>query len=153
MHIYTSGSAMENEPNQNLADNFEHRPNEPATRNDLRTLATLVDRRFNKVDLQFQTMQTMFKEEMFEFRESMHRDMSDFRESMRKEMFEFRESMRKEMFEFRESMRKDMSDFKDMMRKETSDSKEAMRKDMYKFAGFLTVTVISAIGVFGAFVR
>jgi len=131
MHIYTSGSAMENDPKQNLADNFEQRPNEPATRNDLRTLATLVDRRFNKVDLQFQTMQTMFKEEMFEFRES----------------------MRKEMFEFRELMRKDMSDFKDMMRKETGDSKESMRKDMYKFAGFLTVTVISAIGVFGAFVR
>jgi vacuolar-type H+-ATPase subunit H len=142
MHIYTSGSAMENEPNQNLADNFEQRPNEPATRNDLRTLATLVDRRFNKVDLQFQTMQTMFKEEMFEFRES-----------MRKEMLEFRESMRKEMFEFRESMRKDMSDFKDVMRKETSDSKESMRKDMYKFAGFLTLSVISAMGVFRAFVR
>jgi hypothetical protein len=142
MHIYTPGSAMENEPNQNLADNFEQRPNEPATRNDLRTLATLVDRRFNKVDLQFQTMQTMFKEEMFEFRES-----------MRKEMFEFRESMRKEMFEFRESMRKDMSDFKDVMRKETSDSKESMRKDMYKFAGFLTLSVISAMGVFRAFVR
>ena len=122
---------MENEPNQNLADNFEQRPNEPATRNDLRTLATLVDRRFNKVDLQFQTMQTMFKEEMFEFRES----------------------MRKEMFEFRELMRKDMSDFKDVMRKETSDSKESMRKDMFKFAGFLTVSVLSAISVFGAFVR
>ena len=66
---------MENEPNQNLADSFEHRPNEPATRNDLRALATLVDRRFNKVDLQFQTMQTMFKEEMFEFRESMRKEM------------------------------------------------------------------------------
>jgi hypothetical protein len=153
MHIYTPGSAMENEPNQNLADNFEQRPNEPATRNDLRTLATLVDRRFNKVDLQFQTMQTMFKEEMFEFRESMRKEMFEFRESMRKEMFEFRELMRKEMFEFRELMRKDMSEFKDVMRKETSDSKESMRKDMYKFAGFLTVTVISAIGVFGAFVR
>ena len=133
---------MENEPEENLADSFEHWPNEPATRNDLRTLATLVDRRFNKVDLQFQTMQTMFKEEMFEFRES-----------MRKEMFEFRESMRKEMFEFRELMRKDMSDFKDVMRKETSDSKESMRKDMYKFAGFLTLSVISAMGVFRAFVR
>jgi vacuolar-type H+-ATPase subunit H len=175
MHIYTPGSAMENEPNQNLADNFEQRPNEPATRNDLRTLATLVDRRFNKVDLQFQTMQTMFKEEMFEFRESMRKEMfefreamrkemSDFRESMHRDMTDFRESMRKEMFEFRESMRKDTSDFKDMMRKEagdskesmrkeTSDSKESMRKDMYKFAGFLTVTVISAMGVFGAFVR
>ena len=144
---------MENEPNQNLTDSFEQRPNEPATRNDLRTLATLVDRRFNKVDLQFQTMQTMFKEEMFEFRESMRKEMSDFRESMHRDMSDFRESMRKEMFEFRESMRKDMSDFKDMMRKETGDSKESMRKDMYKFAGFLTVTVISAIGVFGAFVR
>ena len=144
---------MENDPKQNLADSFEHRPNEPATRNDLRTLATLVDRRFNKVDLQFQTMQTMFKEEMFEFRESMRKEMSDFRESMHRDMSDFRESMRKEMFEFRESMRKDMSDFKDMMRKETGDSKESMRKDMYKFAGFLTVTVISAIGVFGAFVR
>ena len=144
---------MENEPKENLADNFEHRPNEPATRNDLRALATLVDRRFNKVDLQFQTMQTMFKEEMFEFRESMRKEMSDFRESMHRDMSDFRESMRKEMFEFRESMRKDMSDFKDMMRKETGDSKESMRKDMYKFAGFLTVTVISAIGVFGAFVR
>ena len=144
---------MENDPKQNLADNFEQRPNEPATRNDLRTLATLVDRRFNKVDLQFQTMQTMFKEEMFEFRESMRKEMSDFRESMHRDMSDFRESMRKEMFEFRESMRKDMSDFKDMMRKETGDSKESMRKDMYKFAGFLTVTVISAIGVFGAFVR
>ena len=144
---------MENEPNQNLADSFEHRPNEPATRNDLRTLATLVDRRFNKVDLQFQTMQTMFKEEMFEFRESMRKEMSDFRESMHRDMSDFRESMRKEMFEFRESMRKDMSDFKDMMRKETGDSKESMRKDMFKFAGFLTVSVLSAISVFGAFVR
>jgi hypothetical protein len=164
MHIYTPGSAMENEPNQNLADNFEQRPNEPATRNDLRTLATLVDRRFNKVDLQFQTMQTMFKEEMFEFRESMRKEMFEFRESMRKEMFEFRELMRKDMSDFKdvmrketsdskESMRQDMLDFKDMMRKETGDSKESMRKDMYKFAGFLTVTVISAIGVFGAFVR
>jgi len=144
---------MENEPNQNLADNFEQRPNEPATRNDLRTLATLVDRRFNKVDLQFQTMQTMFKEEMFEFRESMRKEMFEFRESMRKEMFEFRELMRKDMSDFKDVMRKDMSDFKDVMRKETSDSKESMRKDMYKFAGFLTLSVISAMGVFRAFVR
>ena len=69
---------MENEPKENLADNFEHRPNETATRNDLRTLATLVDRRFNKVDLQFQTMQTMFKEELFEFREAMRKEMFRF---------------------------------------------------------------------------
>ncbi len=153
MHIYTSGSAVENDPKQNLADNFEQRPNEPATRNDLRTLATLVDRRFNKVDLQFQTMQTMFKEEMFEFRESMRKEMFEFRESMRKDMSDFKDMMRKETSDSKESMRQDMLDFKDMMRKETGDSKESMRKDMYKFAGFLTVTVISAIGVFGAFVR
>ena len=144
---------MENDPKENLADNFEQRPNEPATRNDLRTLATLVDRRFNKVDLQFQTMQTMFKEEMFEFRESMRKEMFEFRELMRKDMSEFRESMHRDMTDFRESMRKDMSDFKDVMRKETSDSKESMRKDMYKFAGFLTLSVISAMGVFRAFVR
>jgi cell division protein ZapA (FtsZ GTPase activity inhibitor) len=96
MHIYTAGSAMENEPRENLADNFEHGPNEPATRNDLRTLATLVDRRFAKVDsrfdridMQFLMMQTMIKEELSDFKESMRKDMSDFRESMRKEMFRF----------------------------------------------------------------
>ena len=114
---------MENEPKENLADNFEHRPNEPATRKDVRALATLVDSRFaeinlqferidtrfDKVDVQFQLMRTMFKEELLEFKESLRKDMSDFRESM--------------------------------------------RKDMFKFAGFLTLTVISAIGVFGAFVR
>jgi hypothetical protein len=73
-----SGSAMENEPEENLADSFEHWPNEPATRNDLRILATLVDRRFNKVDVQFQTMQTMIKEELFEFREAMRKEMIRF---------------------------------------------------------------------------
>lgn len=69
---------MENEPEENLADSFEHWPNEPATRNDLRILATLVDRRFNKVDSQFQTMQTMIKEELFEFREAMRKEMFRF---------------------------------------------------------------------------
>ena len=69
---------MENEPEENLADSFEHWPNEPATRNDLRILATLVDRRFNKIDTQFQTMQTMIKEELFEFREAMRKEMFRF---------------------------------------------------------------------------
>ncbi len=76
---------MENEPEENLADSFEHWPNEPATRNDLRILATLVDRRFakidsrfDKVDVQFQTMQAMFKEELFEFREAMRKEMFRF---------------------------------------------------------------------------
>ena len=76
---------MENEPEENLADSFEHWPNEPATRNDLRILATLVDRRFAKidsrfdnVDMQFRAMQTMFKEELFEFREAMRKEMFRF---------------------------------------------------------------------------
>ena len=69
---------MENEPEENLADSFEHWPNEPATRNDLRILATLIDRRFAKIDVQFQTMQTMIKEELFEFREAMRKEMFRF---------------------------------------------------------------------------
>ena len=76
---------MENEPEENLADSFEHWPNEPATRNDLRILATLVDRRFakidsrfDKVDAQFRAMQSMFKEELFEFREAMRKEMFRF---------------------------------------------------------------------------
>jgi hypothetical protein len=85
MKTLMSGSAMENEPEENLADSFEHWPNEPATRNDLRILATLVDRRFakidsrfDKVDVQFRAMQTMFKEELFEFREAMRKEMFRF---------------------------------------------------------------------------
>ncbi|MSZ33996.1 MAG: hypothetical protein F2629_00415 [Actinobacteria bacterium] len=85
MKTLMSGSAMENEPEENLADSFEHWPNEPATRNDLRILATLIDRRFakidsrfDKVDVQFQTMQAMFKEELFEFREAMRKEMFRF---------------------------------------------------------------------------
>ena len=69
---------MENEPEENLADSFEHWPNEPATRNDLRILATLVDRRFDKIDMQLRAMQTMFKEELFEFREAMRKEMFRF---------------------------------------------------------------------------
>jgi hypothetical protein len=73
-----SGSAMENEPEENLADSFEHWPNEPATRNDLRILATLVDRRFTSIDVQLQAMRVMFKEELFEFREAMRKEMFRF---------------------------------------------------------------------------
>ena len=114
---------MENDPKQNLADSFEHRPNEPATRNDVRALATLVDSRFAEVNLQFERIDTRF-------------DKVDVQFQLMRTMF------KEELLEFKESLRKDMSDFR-----------ESMRKDMYKFAGFLTVTVISAIGVFGAFVR
>ena len=51
---------MENEPEQNLADDFEHWPNEPATRNDLRILATRIDRRFAKIDTRFNKIDARF---------------------------------------------------------------------------------------------
>ncbi len=51
---------MENEPEQNLADDFEHWPNEPATRNDLRILATRIDRRFAKIDSRFTKIDARF---------------------------------------------------------------------------------------------
>ena len=51
---------MENEPEQNLADDFEHWPNEPATRNDMRILATRIDRRFAKIDSRFNKIDARF---------------------------------------------------------------------------------------------
>jgi hypothetical protein len=60
MQTFTSGSAVENEPEQNLADDFEHWPNEPATRNDLRILATRIDRRFLKIDTRFNNIDARF---------------------------------------------------------------------------------------------
>ena len=60
MQTFTSGSAVENEPEQNLADDFEHWPNEPATRNDLRILATRIDRRFTKIDSRFNKIDARF---------------------------------------------------------------------------------------------
>ena len=51
---------MENEPEQNLADDFEHWPNEPATRNDLRILSTRIDRRFTKIDSRFNKIDARF---------------------------------------------------------------------------------------------
>ena len=60
MQTFTSGSAVENEPEQNLTDDFEHWPNEPATRNDLRILATRIDRRFAKIDSRFNKIDARF---------------------------------------------------------------------------------------------
>jgi hypothetical protein len=60
MQTFTSGSAVENEPEQNLADDFEHWPNEPATRNDLRILSTRIDRRFTKIDSRFNKIDARF---------------------------------------------------------------------------------------------
>jgi hypothetical protein len=98
MQTFTSGSAVENEPEQNLADDFEHWPNEPATRNDLRILATRIDQRFAKIDTQFASLRIEMKEVLFEF-------------------------------------------------------KESMRKEMFRFTGFLTFTVLTALGIFAAFAR
>jgi hypothetical protein len=105
MQTFTSGSAVENEPEQNLADDFEHWPNEPATRNDLRILATRIDRRFTRIDSRFDRVDAQFAE---------------MRIDMKEVLFEFKESMRKEMF---------------------------------RFAGFLTITGLTALGIFAAFAR
>lgn len=103
---------MENEPEQNLADDFEHWPNEPATRNDLRILATRIDRRFVKIDSRFAKVDSRFDRVDAQF--------AEMRIDMRELLFEFKESMRKEMF---------------------------------RFAGFLTFTVLTALGIFAAFAR
>ena len=128
---------MENEPKENLADNFEHRPNEPATRNDVRALATLVDSRFAEGNLQFERIDMRFAKVDLQFERIDTRfDKVDVQFQLMRTMF------KEELLEFKESLRKDMSDFR-----------ESMRKDMFKFAGFLTVSVLSAISIFGTFVR
>ena len=78
MQTFTSGSAVENEPEQNLADDFEHWPNEPATRNDLRILATRIDRRFAKIDTQFPAIRLAIKEESLNLKESFRMEMYKF---------------------------------------------------------------------------
>ena len=78
MQTFTSGSAVENEPEQNLADDFEHWPNEPATRNDLRILATRIDRRFGKIDTQFPAIRLAIKEESLNLKEFFRMEMYKF---------------------------------------------------------------------------
>jgi hypothetical protein len=92
MQTFTSGSAVENEPEQNLADDFEHWPNEPATRNDLRILATRINRRFakidsrfvkidarfDKIDAQFAMVDARFTAQNSELRDAIRRDMYGF---------------------------------------------------------------------------
>lgn len=112
MQTFTSGSAVENEPEQNLADDFEHWPNEPATRNDLRILATRIDRRFAKIDSRFAKVDSRFDRVDAQF--------AEMRIDMKELLFEFKESMRKEMF---------------------------------RFAGFLTFTGLTALGIFATFAR
>ena len=103
---------MENEPEQNLADDFEHWPNEPATRNDLRILATRIDQRFAKIDSRFAKVDSRFDRVDAQF--------AEMRIDMRELLFEFKESMRKEMF---------------------------------RFAGFLIFTGLTALGIFAASAR
>ncbi len=128
---------MENEPKENLADNFEHRPNEPATCNDVHTLATHVDSRFAGVNLQFERIDMRFAKVDLQFERIDTRfDKVDVQFQLMRTMF------KEELLEFKESLRKDMSHFR-----------ESMRKDMFKFAGFLTVSGLTALGIFVAAFR
>ena len=81
MQTFTSGSAVENEPEQNLADDFEHWPNEPATRNDLRILTTRINHRFDRihsrfdrVDAQFEIVGFRFAEQKQDLLDAVHRE-------------------------------------------------------------------------------
>ena len=128
---------MENDPKQNLADSFEHRPNEPATRKDVRALATFVDSRFAEINLQFERIDTRFAKVDLQF------ERIDTRFDKVEVQFQLMRTMfKEELLEFKESLRKDMSDFR-----------ESMRKDMFKFAGFLTVSGLTALGIFVAAFR
>jgi len=83
MQTFTSGSAVENEPEQNLADDFEHWPNEPATRNDLRILATRTNHRFDGVHSRFDRVDAQFEIVGFRFAEQKQ----DLRDAVRREIF------------------------------------------------------------------
>jgi hypothetical protein len=63
MQTFTSGSAVENEP---------------ATRNDLRILATRIDRRFAMIDSQFPAIRLAIKEESLNLKESFRMEMYKF---------------------------------------------------------------------------
>ena len=76
---------MENEPEESLADSFEHWPNEPATRNDLRILATLVDRRFDRIDSRFDRIDVQLQT----MRVAMQENLMNLKESFRMEMYKF----------------------------------------------------------------
>ena len=115
---------MENEPEQNLADDFEHWPNEPATRNDLRILATRIDRRFAKIDSRFDRVDARFNKIDSQF------DKIDARFDKIDAQFA--------MVDARFTAQK-------------SELQNAIRRDMYGFAAFLifaTITFITAINTF-----
>ena len=83
MQTFSSGSAVENEPEQNLADDFEHWPNEPATRNDLRILATRINHRFDRIHSRFDRVDAQFEIVGFRFIEQKQ----DLLDAVRREIF------------------------------------------------------------------
>ncbi|MEN9746509.1 MAG: hypothetical protein RL729_981 [Actinomycetota bacterium] len=83
MQTFTSGSAVENEPEQNLADDFEHWPNEPATRNDLRILSTRINHRFDRIHSRFDRVDAQFEIVGFRFAEQKQ----DLLDAVRREIF------------------------------------------------------------------
>ena len=83
MQTFTSGSAVENEPEQNLADDFEHWPNEPATRNDLRILTTRINHRFDRIHSRFDRVDAQFEIVGFRFAEQKQ----DLLDAVRREIF------------------------------------------------------------------
>ncbi|NBW92338.1 MAG: hypothetical protein EBR53_07785 [Actinobacteria bacterium] len=125
MQTFTSGSAVENEPEQNLADDFEHWPNEPATRNDLRILATHIDRRFAKIDSRFTKVDSRFDRVDAQF------DKVDARFDKIDAQFA--------MVDARFSAQK-------------SELQNAIRRDMYGFAAFLIFATTAVIGAIKTFI-
>ena len=125
MQTLTSGSAVENEPEQNLADDFEHWPNEPATRNDLRILATRIDRRFAKIDSRFAKVDSRFDRIDAQFEKIDARfDKIDAQFAMVDARFTAQKS----------------------------ELRDAIRRDMYGFAAFLIFATTATIGAINTFV-
>lgn len=125
MQTFTSGSAVENEPEQNLADDFEHWPNEPATRNDLRILATRIDRRFAKIDSRFTKIDSRF-------------DKIDARFDKIDAQFD-KIDAQFAMVDARFTTQK-------------SELRDAIRRDMYGFSAFLIFATTAVIGAIKTFI-
>jgi archaellum component FlaC len=125
MQTFTSGSAVENEPEQNLADDFEHWPNEPATRNDLRILATRIDRRFAKIDSRFNKIDARFDKIDSQFNKIDARfDKIDAQFAMVDARFTAQKS----------------------------ELQNAIRRDMFGFAAFLIFATTAIIGAINTFI-
>jgi len=132
MQTFTSGSAVENEPEQNLTDDFEHWPNEPATRNDLRILATRIDRRFAKIDSRFTKVDSRFDRVDAQF------DKVDARFDKIDAQFN-KIDAQFAMVDARFTAQK-------------SELQNAIRRDMYGFAAFLIFATTAVIGAIKTFI-